>query len=154
VQESLSASLQESASQSFKQACIGKIYHNLEFTRLIKQEHWIRQWKPSKCSVSGSSLKNVPSTLILKKYDTAWFSDTVSTELIELHAANAETAHLSPTHDNWWSTNDSDGVLFMTSMRTIYSCNLDEDVLTEKDTSSDGKTCEELLMLIQKKNKQ
>jgi hypothetical protein len=42
----------------------------------------------------------------------------------------------------------------MTSMRTIYSCNLDEDVLTEKDTSSDGKTCEELLMLIQKKNKQ
>jgi hypothetical protein len=33
----------------------------------------------------------------------------------------------------------------MTSMRTIYSRNLDEDVLIEKDTLSDGKTCKELL---------
>lgn len=31
----------------------------------------------------------------------------------------------------------------MTSMRTIYSSNLDEDVLIAKETSTVGKTCNE-----------
>jgi hypothetical protein len=85
--------------------------------------------------------KELTITFILKKQDKDWFVNTVSTELIELHEGSAETAHLLPTQDNWWSTNDSDGVLLITSMHTTYCCNLDEHILIAKDTSSDGKTC-------------